>query len=493
MVRRRRRGARRRSRDPRPASVVAAAEGRRPVPRRHRTSAGRQRQRLVGADGQPGTLGGDARGRSVLAGSHADRRRSASPTSSTTICSRPSSGSHRRSPRSLRCSRSRSIRRPRCPSRCVPTCATRQEGRCERPRSASQGFRGPGRSSTASPSAPSRPARATETQAPATLPPRRRGPSAHRSPDVARAATPPPQRPPSQRPTAPRAPSRRHRSAHRQTPNAARARHRRRTAEAAPPTDAPATPRARHRRPHRSAPHRSPSVAEPDTAAAAPPKPHRRHDARATAHRSAHRESPRRAAPPAPAPTEAAAPDEPPATHRSRRASEAASRRTEPTTEGPTSDHRADRPPRPFVRSGRMSEIVKYESSGRVAIITLNRPDARNAVNGDVATGLEAAVDRLEADEHVWVGILAANTEGQARPVFCAGADLKAINSGERRIARHEARWLRRIRLPRAQEADHRRRRRASPPQAAARSSSPPTSSSRRPARRSASPRRSAT
>jgi enoyl-CoA hydratase len=78
-----------------------------------------------------------------------------------------------------------------------------------------------------------------------------------------------------------------------------------------------------------------------------------------------------------------------------------------------------------------MSEIVEYSSEGRVAIITLNRPEARNAVNGDVATGLEAAVDRLEDDPEVWVGILTANTDGQGRPVFCAGADLKAINSGQ--------------------------------------------------------------
>ena len=77
-----------------------------------------------------------------------------------------------------------------------------------------------------------------------------------------------------------------------------------------------------------------------------------------------------------------------------------------------------------------MSEIVTYEATGRVAVITLNRPEARNAVNGDVAKGLEAAVDRLEGDDGVWVGVLAANTDGQERPVFCAGADLKAINSG---------------------------------------------------------------
>jgi enoyl-CoA hydratase len=77
-----------------------------------------------------------------------------------------------------------------------------------------------------------------------------------------------------------------------------------------------------------------------------------------------------------------------------------------------------------------MSEIVTYETQGRVALITLNRPDARNAVNGDVAAGMEAAIDQLEADVDVWVAILRANTEGQERPVFCAGADLKAINSG---------------------------------------------------------------
>lgn len=77
-----------------------------------------------------------------------------------------------------------------------------------------------------------------------------------------------------------------------------------------------------------------------------------------------------------------------------------------------------------------MSDIVTYRTEGRVAVITLNRPDARNAVNGDVASGMEAAIDQMEADPEVWVGIVTANTEGQERPVFCAGADLKAINSG---------------------------------------------------------------
>ena len=78
-----------------------------------------------------------------------------------------------------------------------------------------------------------------------------------------------------------------------------------------------------------------------------------------------------------------------------------------------------------------MSDIVLYEPRGRIGLITLNRPEARNAVNGDVAAGLEAAIDQLESDPEVWVGILTANTDGQERPVFSAGADLKAINSGQ--------------------------------------------------------------
>src|SRR5215212_8562898 len=75
--------------------------------------------------------------------------------------------------------------------------------------------------------------------------------------------------------------------------------------------------------------------------------------------------------------------------------------------------------------------VVDYEARGPIAVITLNRPDARNAVNGDVARDMEAAIDQMEADDRVWVGVLRANSEGQQRPVFSAGADLKAINAGE--------------------------------------------------------------
>jgi enoyl-CoA hydratase len=77
-----------------------------------------------------------------------------------------------------------------------------------------------------------------------------------------------------------------------------------------------------------------------------------------------------------------------------------------------------------------MSNAVEYRKEGHVGFITLNRPEARNAVNGDVAQGLESAIDAVESDDDVWVSVLTANTSGQERPVFCAGADLKAINSG---------------------------------------------------------------
>jgi enoyl-CoA hydratase len=70
---------------------------------------------------------------------------------------------------------------------------------------------------------------------------------------------------------------------------------------------------------------------------------------------------------------------------------------------------------------------VLYSASDRIGVITLNRPEARNAVDREMALGLEDAVDRLEDDPEVWVGVLCANTAEQTNPVFCAGADLKVI------------------------------------------------------------------
>lgn len=76
---------------------------------------------------------------------------------------------------------------------------------------------------------------------------------------------------------------------------------------------------------------------------------------------------------------------------------------------------------------------VRFESRDHVAIITLDRPEARNAVNGELASGLEAALDRFESDDGLWVGIL--RGEG---PAFSAGADLKAVASGAREGLRTE-------------------------------------------------------
>ena len=70
--------------------------------------------------------------------------------------------------------------------------------------------------------------------------------------------------------------------------------------------------------------------------------------------------------------------------------------------------------------------MIDYDQRGRVAVLTINRPEARNAVNGEVASGMEEAIDRLEGDDETWVGVLTG-----AGTVFSAGADLKAIATGQ--------------------------------------------------------------
>lgn len=69
-----------------------------------------------------------------------------------------------------------------------------------------------------------------------------------------------------------------------------------------------------------------------------------------------------------------------------------------------------------------MSELVKVEVVEQILVITLNRPQARNAVNHESAQQLAAALDRLDADDSLVIGILtgAGNT-------FCSGMDLKAF------------------------------------------------------------------
>lgn len=74
-----------------------------------------------------------------------------------------------------------------------------------------------------------------------------------------------------------------------------------------------------------------------------------------------------------------------------------------------------------------MPEAVLFETiAPHVALVTLNRPEARNAVNGDVAQGLDAAVARVEDDPDIWLAILT----GAGPHAFCAGADLKEVAAG---------------------------------------------------------------
>jgi enoyl-CoA hydratase len=70
---------------------------------------------------------------------------------------------------------------------------------------------------------------------------------------------------------------------------------------------------------------------------------------------------------------------------------------------------------------------VLTERRARVLIITINRPDQRNAVNAAVAQGIAGALDALDADVELSVGVLTGAGKG-----FCAGMDLKAFVAGER-------------------------------------------------------------
>ncbi len=74
-----------------------------------------------------------------------------------------------------------------------------------------------------------------------------------------------------------------------------------------------------------------------------------------------------------------------------------------------------------------MSDPVLVERHEGILIVTLNRPEARNAVNRDVAVRVCAALDELDADPTLSVGIVTG-----AGGSFCSGMDLKAFVIGER-------------------------------------------------------------
>ena len=69
-----------------------------------------------------------------------------------------------------------------------------------------------------------------------------------------------------------------------------------------------------------------------------------------------------------------------------------------------------------------LSEIV----DDHILVITLNRPEARNAFNGEMARQMEAVVDEYDANDQLWVAVVKANG-----PTFSAGQDLKGIETGD--------------------------------------------------------------
>ena len=71
-------------------------------------------------------------------------------------------------------------------------------------------------------------------------------------------------------------------------------------------------------------------------------------------------------------------------------------------------------------------QAVLVERRGRVMIITLNRPEAMNAINGALSNGVWDAIQELNSDPDLTAAVLTGNGKG-----FCSGMDLKAVARGE--------------------------------------------------------------
>jgi enoyl-CoA hydratase len=74
-----------------------------------------------------------------------------------------------------------------------------------------------------------------------------------------------------------------------------------------------------------------------------------------------------------------------------------------------------------------MAASVLVERRGFAQVITINRPEVKNAIDGAAARALAAAVDELDADHDLRVGVLTG-----AGGTFCAGMDLKAYLRGDK-------------------------------------------------------------
>lgn len=74
-----------------------------------------------------------------------------------------------------------------------------------------------------------------------------------------------------------------------------------------------------------------------------------------------------------------------------------------------------------------MTESVVVERRGFTQVITINRPQVKNAIDGTTSRALAAAADELDADDNLRVGVLTG-----AGGTFCAGMDLKAWQRGDK-------------------------------------------------------------
>lgn len=74
-----------------------------------------------------------------------------------------------------------------------------------------------------------------------------------------------------------------------------------------------------------------------------------------------------------------------------------------------------------------MSSVILTEARNGVLTITINRPEAKNAINPAMAEAIAAAIDELDSNNALSVGIITG-----AGGTFCAGTDLKAYSRGER-------------------------------------------------------------
>jgi enoyl-CoA hydratase len=73
-----------------------------------------------------------------------------------------------------------------------------------------------------------------------------------------------------------------------------------------------------------------------------------------------------------------------------------------------------------------MDAVTREIVAAHVALVTINRPEARNSINGDVTRQLDQQVKAIEADPDIWAAVLT----GAGGVAFCAGADLKEVSAG---------------------------------------------------------------